>query len=164
MTRSNRLTLPLALLVACALPAAAIQSAQTPASPPAHKPATTASHSAAHGSHAKHHPREPRGQIAPTPDRITEIQTALARENAYQGDPNGKWDAATIDAMKRFQAAQGLAPTGKIDAPTLQRLGLGSDVAGKGAPTPLATPDAPAAQSPSAQSPSASIQSDTQLR
>jgi peptidoglycan hydrolase-like protein with peptidoglycan-binding domain len=102
--------------------------------------------------------------MAPTPDRITEIQTALARENAYPGDPNGKWDAATIDAMKRFQTAQGLSPTGKIDALTLQRLGLGSDVAGKGAPTPLATPDEPATQSPSAQSPSASIQSDNQLR
>jgi hypothetical protein len=53
--------------------------------------------------------------------------------------------------MKRFQTAQNLPPTGKIDALTLQRLGLGSDVAGKGAPTPLATPPA---------TPSASIQSD----
>ena len=101
--------------------------------------------------------------MAPTPDRIAEIQTALAKSNAYQGDPTGKWDAATIDAMKRFQTAQGLAPTGKIDALTLQHLGLGSDVAGKGAPTPLATPDLPTAQSTPDQSPSASIESDNGL-
>jgi len=97
---------------------------------PAHK--TTKKHS--------HHTRD-RGQKAPTPDRIAEIQTALARENAYQGEPNGKWDAATIGAMKRFQSANGLDPTGKIDALTLQKLGLGSEVAGKGAPTPPAGPD-----------------------
>lgn len=88
--------------------------------------------------------------MVPAPDRISEIQTALARDNAYQGDPTGKWDAATIAAMKQFQSAHGLSPTGKIDALTLQRLGLGSDVAGKGAPSPVA--------SPSPATPSASIQ------
>jgi peptidoglycan hydrolase-like protein with peptidoglycan-binding domain len=87
-----------------------------------------------------HHARE-RGQTAPTPDRIAEIQTALARENAYQGEPNGKWDAATIEAMKKFQSANGLSPTGKIDALTLQKLGLGSEVAGKGAPMPPTGPE-----------------------
>jgi peptidoglycan hydrolase-like protein with peptidoglycan-binding domain len=87
--------------------------------------------------------------MEPAADRITEIQAALARENAYTGDPTGKWDAATIEAMKTFQTAQNLPPTGKIDALTLQRLGLGSDVAGKGAPMPPAAPPA---------TPSASIQ------
>jgi len=134
-----------AVLLAATIPAAA-QTAL-----PTHKPATTPSHSAAHTGHSKRHTREPRGQSAPARDRVTEIQTALARENAYQGDPTGNWDAATIDAMKHFQTAQNLPPTGKIDALTLQRLGLGSDVAGKGAPTPPATPPA---------TPSASIQSD----
>jgi len=134
-----------AVLFAAAIPAAA----QTAAS--AHKPPTAASRSATRSTHSKHHTREPRGQSAPARDRIAEIQTALARENAYQGDPTGNWDSATIDAMKHFQTAQNLPPTGKIDALTLQRLGLGSDVAGKGAPTPPATPPA---------TPSASIQSD----
>jgi peptidoglycan hydrolase-like protein with peptidoglycan-binding domain len=91
--------------------------------------------------------------MAPAADRITEIQSALIRENALTGDPTGIWDAATIEAMKRFQAAQNLTPTGKIDALTLQHLGLGSDVAGKGAPLPPLPPP-PA-------TPSASIQSDT---
>jgi peptidoglycan hydrolase-like protein with peptidoglycan-binding domain len=145
LTRRNRISIFVALLLAAAIPTAA----QT--TMPTHKPPTASSHTA-HTNHTRHHPREPRGQSAPTPDRIAEIQAALARENAYQGDPTGKWDAATIDAMKQFQTAQNLPPTGKIDALTLQRLGLGSDVAGKGAPTPLVTPP-PA-------SPSASIQSD----
>jgi peptidoglycan hydrolase-like protein with peptidoglycan-binding domain len=70
-----------------------------------------------------------------------EIQTALARENAYRGVPNGKWDVATVEAMRRFQDANGLNPTGKIDALTLQKLGLGSEVAGKGAPTPPSGPE-----------------------
>jgi peptidoglycan hydrolase-like protein with peptidoglycan-binding domain len=145
MFNRNSLSMMFAmLLTAAAIPAAA-QTAT-----PAHKPSSTAAHSARTG-HSKHHAREPRGQSAPAPDRISEIQTALARENAYTGDPTGHWDAATIEAMKRFQTAQNLPPTGKIDALTLQRLGLGSDVAGKGAPTPPATPHA---------TPSASIQSD----
>ena len=79
--------------------------------------------------------------MAPTPDRIMEIQSALAKENVYVGMPNGKWDAATIEAMKKFQSASGLNPTGKIDALTLQKLGLGSEVAGKGAPMPPSGPD-----------------------
>jgi peptidoglycan hydrolase-like protein with peptidoglycan-binding domain len=77
---------------------------------------------------------KPRGQRAPTADRIKEIQTALQREGSYQGSPTGKWDAASINAMKKYQDKNGLNPTGKIDALTLQKLGLGSDTAGKGAP------------------------------
>ena len=69
-------------------------------------------------------------QMAPTAARISEIQAALASEGAYQGEPNGKWDDATVDAMRQFQASHGLNPTGKIDALTLEKLGLGSEVAG----------------------------------
>jgi peptidoglycan hydrolase-like protein with peptidoglycan-binding domain len=83
------------------------------------------------------------GQTAPTPDRIREIQTALNREGALQGQPTGKWDDPTTDAMKKFQESHGLNPTGKIDAGTLNKLGLGSDIAGKGAPTPTVTSAAP---------------------
>ncbi len=84
--------------------------------------------------------RRERGQKAPTPDRIREIQSALAREGAYAGEPNGKWDAASVEAMKRFQAARGFNPTGKLDARSLQKLGLGSGVAGLAPPRPLAAP------------------------
>jgi hypothetical protein len=75
-------------------------------------------------------------QKVPTPDRITEIQSALAHNGYYQGDPNGKWDTTSIAAMQKFQSAHGIEPTGKLDAPSLQKLGLGSDIAGVSAPKP----------------------------
>ncbi len=77
-----------------------------------------------------------KGQAAPTPDRITEIQGALANKGALIGEPTGKWDDSTVEAMKKFQIDNHLNPTGKIDAPTLQKLGLGSETAGVAAPTP----------------------------
>jgi hypothetical protein len=80
-----------------------------------------------------------KGQSAPTADRIKEIQTALQKDGSYEGQPTGKWDAATMDAMKKYQDKIGVMPTGKIDAVSLNKLGLGSDTAGKGAPVPAAT-------------------------
>ncbi|MBZ5662050.1 MAG: peptidoglycan-binding protein [Acidobacteriia bacterium] len=79
---------------------------------------------------------KPKGQKAPTADRIKEIQTALQKDGSYQGEPNGKWDDATVEAMKKYQDKNGITPTGKIDALSLEKLGLGSDTAGKGAPVP----------------------------
>ena len=73
-------------------------------------------------------------QMAPTRDRIAEIQAALTNAGSYKGEPTGKWDAATIRAMTDFQASQGLSPTGKVSALTLQKLRLGSEVAGRAAP------------------------------
>jgi len=87
-----------------------------------------------HKRSAKH---QPPGQKAPTPDRISEIQSALAREGYYQGDPTGKLDSSTVAALEKFQSANGLDSSGKLDAPTLQKLGLGSDIAGVGAPKPV---------------------------
>ena len=76
-----------------------------------------------------------KGQMAPAPERINEIQTALAKKGFYTGDPTGKWDDNSTEAVKKFQAANGLTPSGKYDALTLQKLGLGSETAGLGAPT-----------------------------
>lgn len=73
-------------------------------------------------------------QKAPTADRISEIQSALARTGYYKGDPNGKMDPDTIDALQKFQSTNGLEATGKLDALSLQKLGLGSDIAGVSAP------------------------------
>ncbi|MBZ5540774.1 MAG: peptidoglycan-binding protein [Acidobacteriia bacterium] len=87
----------------------------------------------------KRHGRRERGQKAPAPERIREIQEALAKDGSYSGAPTGKWDAATSEAMRRFQAAHGLTPTGKLEALSLQKLGLGSEVAGVAAPMPPAT-------------------------
>jgi peptidoglycan hydrolase-like protein with peptidoglycan-binding domain len=80
--------------------------------------------------------RRERGQKAPDPARISEIQTALAKDGSFDGKPNGKWDPVTVDAMKKFQEAHGLNPSGKLDAKTLQKLGLGSQTAGLAPPMP----------------------------
>jgi len=80
-----------------------------------------------------------RGQKAPTPERIAEIQQALAKDGSFTGKPNGKWDDSTTDAMKRFQETHGLNPSGKLDAKTLQQLGLGSATAGVAPPARSST-------------------------
>jgi Putative peptidoglycan binding domain len=80
--------------------------------------------------------REP-FQKAPTPERISEIQSALARGGYYQGTPNGKWDTDTVGALQKFQTDNGMNPSGKIDALSLQKLGLGSSTAGVDAPKPI---------------------------
>ncbi len=89
------------------------------------------------GSHRRS--RRPRGQKAPEAQRILEIQQALAKDGTYMGTATGKWDAETTDAMKRFQAGHGLNPTGKLDARSLQQLGLGSDIAGVAPPARAAS-------------------------
>jgi peptidoglycan hydrolase-like protein with peptidoglycan-binding domain len=72
--------------------------------------------------------------MTPTPERIMEIQEALAKKGALNGSPSGEWDDSTVAAMKQFQTSNGLNPTGKLDALTLQKLGLGSETAGLAAP------------------------------
>lgn len=104
--------------------------------------------------------------MTPTPDRVTDIQTALARGGYYKGEPNGKMDADTVDAVQRFQSANGLDTNGKLDALTLQKLGLGSDIAGVSSPkgivphsccsmsaSPSLAPPQPAAAHPTPSSP-----------
>src|SRR3984885_1597361 len=108
---------------------------------PTSKPKTTAS--AASGTGSKGAPRsskkvssrrKPKGQMAPAPERITEIQQALTKNGSFSGSPNGKWDDATVEAMKKFQSGHGLNPSGKLDALTLEKLGLGSQTAGVAEP------------------------------
>lgn len=104
-------------------------------------PATKSTSSKAVGKSGKRSTKKAvgrqRGQTAPTPERISEIQQALAKNGAFSGQPSGKWDDSTADAMRRFQAARGLNPTGKLDALTLNQLGLGSATAGVAPPTPM---------------------------
>ena len=84
--------------------------------------------------------RKERGQQAPTADRISEIQQALAKDGTYTGTPNGEWDDSTQEALKKFQESHGLNPTGNLDARSLQQLGLGSSIAGVARPAPSNTP------------------------
>lgn len=75
--------------------------------------------------------------MAPTPDRIEDIQSALATNGYYQVTPNGKWDSTTVAALQKFQSDHGLDANGKLDALSLQKLGLGSEIAGVSAPRPV---------------------------
>jgi Putative peptidoglycan binding domain len=78
--------------------------------------------------------KKDKGQAAPTSDRITEIQQALAKDGSYSAAPTGKWDDNTVDAMRKFQTTHALNPSGKLDALTLEKLGLGSTTAGVAEP------------------------------
>jgi Putative peptidoglycan binding domain len=126
-------------------------------------PSSTAHH---HHYKKKAHARGVQLPKGPSPDRISEIQSALARGGYYQGDSTGKWDDNTVAAMQKFQSANGIEATGKIDAPSLQKLGLGSDIAGVSAPRspspPVTTSTTPSSHS--AVTASASSSSSVPLR
>jgi peptidoglycan hydrolase-like protein with peptidoglycan-binding domain len=111
-------------------------AAQSTASKSSKSSTTSKSRPTAKKTRSRTTRKKERGQTAPTPERISEIQQALAKDGSFGGTPNGKWDDSTSEAMKRFQAAHALNPSGKLDAPTLQKLGLGSQTAGVAAPTP----------------------------
>jgi len=156
----------IAVLCAWALAAAAASPLHAlPGRPAAKAPSPQTSRSSTKKKPKKKHTKREPTQQAPTPERISEIQSALARGGYYQGDPNGKWDANTVAAVEKFQSAHGIDSSGKLDAPTLQKLGLGSDIAGVSAPRPVTAPNccstspspagAPAAQ-PRSSSPSSS--------
>jgi len=65
-------------------------------------------------------------QMAPTPDRYRQIQEALATKGYLQAeDATGSWNQNSIDALKRFQAAQNIESNGKVNSLSLIALGLG---------------------------------------
>src|SRR5580704_3170316 len=128
-----------------------LASVSSPAPSPQQSGGATTTTTAKKKKSSKNHhasKREPT-QKAPTPQRISEIQSALAHGGYYQGAPNGKWDSNTVAAMQKFQSDNGLSSSGKLDAPSLQKLGLGSGTAGVDAPKPVA-PATPAAAANSA--------------
>lgn len=64
-------------------------------------------------------------QQAPTQERYTEIQQALAAKGYYSGPVNGMWGAESTAALKKFQQDQNLTPDGKLGALSIIALGLG---------------------------------------
>jgi hypothetical protein len=92
----------------------------------ASRPASKSSKSVHHSSKKTHKPRV-RGQQAIDTARCREIQEALVREHYMTGQPSGKWDDATQQAMRRFQADQGWQNKLVPDSRALIRLGLGPD-------------------------------------
>ena len=67
---------------------------------------------------------------------IESAQQKLKESGFYYGDINGKKDADTTAAIRRYQIRNGLQITGELNAETLRSLGLTS----KPAPTPAARP------------------------
>jgi peptidoglycan hydrolase-like protein with peptidoglycan-binding domain len=61
----------------------------------------------------------------PEPERLREIQQAMADKGFFKGDVNGIWNADSVDALKQFQTSRNLTPDGKITALSLIGLGLG---------------------------------------
>lgn len=53
---------------------------------------------------------------------VTEVQTLLSGYEIYHGPVHGVFDAATGEAVSKFQANQGLKPTGRFDPTTYCRL------------------------------------------
>ena len=149
--------------IKCLALAAALLVPSAPAFASQQQPASSSSASTAPKKKTvskKHRSKRESTQRAPTPARISEIQSALARDGYYQGQPNGKWDSNTVAAMQKFQSGNGLEASGKLNALSLQKLGLGSSVAGVSAPKPVqpATSKSPAS-SPSSTAPAPAPQS-----
>ncbi|MCU1271503.1 MAG: Peptidoglycan-binding domain 1 [Acidobacteriaceae bacterium] len=95
------------------------------------QPATANAKAQKSTHHATHHSskktRRARGQKAIDGERIRQIQEALVREHYLKGEPSGKWDASTQQALHRYQADQGWQSKSIPDSRALIRLGLGPD-------------------------------------
>jgi peptidoglycan hydrolase-like protein with peptidoglycan-binding domain len=117
-------------------------SSPTPASSPTHASAQARTKNSPHSKASKHattaHRRSSRhhrtrrasrrrGQQRIDSQRASEIQEALIREHYLKGEPTGRWDAATQDAMERYQADNGWQTKVTPDARALIKLGLGPD-------------------------------------
>jgi hypothetical protein len=96
-------------------------------------PTTASQHRSTHRASKRHispraaraAARRRRAQLRPEPERIEEIQKALAQAGYFNGQPKGLWDDQTREAMRRYQADHGFPATGLPEAKSLMKLGLG---------------------------------------
>src|SRR5260370_6976826 len=120
--KATHLTLTLLVAAGAGVFAGSVQ-AQSAA--PQKAAASSKSGGKAHGKRtSRRSGRRERGQKVPTPDRISEIQQALAKDGSFTGKPNGKWDASTIEPTRKFQEGHGLDASGKLHSKTLHQLCL----------------------------------------
>jgi peptidoglycan hydrolase-like protein with peptidoglycan-binding domain len=82
-------------------------------------------------------------QLAPTPERYKQIQSALAERGYLKDAPNGVWDAQSADALKHFQQEQNLEPSGRVNSLSLIALGLGAKHGTAPASNPAQAPPPP---------------------
>jgi len=91
-------------------------------------------------------------QLAPTPERYRDIQQALVERGYLKSEPNGVWDAQSVDALRQFQTDRKLSSTGKITSASLIGLGLGPKTSQQeltgAAPKPPGSSPLPAAPAP----------------
>jgi hypothetical protein len=101
--------------------------------PPADKHPKLSTAAAAHNSKSKYANSRKngkkktiaRGQQKIDPERAQAIQEALIREHYLDGEAAGKWDQASEEAMRRYQADHGWQSKTVPDSRALISLGLG---------------------------------------
>jgi hypothetical protein len=81
------------------------------------------------GHRIRHRIAHPLGQRGIAPERATQIQNALIRENYLTGSPSGQWDSQTEAAMQKYQADHGWQTKLTPDSRALIALGLGPSTA-----------------------------------
>lgn len=57
-------------------------------------------------------------------DQIAAAQEKLKSDGLYSGDATGKLDDPTREALKKYQAANGLRATGTLNRATLEKMGI----------------------------------------
>jgi hypothetical protein len=120
------MAIALASLLALGTAGATTSSTHKTSSSKSHKSSKSAkSSSASKKKSAKSH-----GQRTIDEGRTSQIQQALIREHYLTGDPTGKWDQSTKDALMRFQEANGWQTKSVPDSRALIKLGLGPDKKG----------------------------------
>lgn len=65
---------------------------------------------------------EQRGTMSP--EEITMAQVKLKEQGYFAGTVSGTMDEDTVNALRKFQRAQGIAETGRLDGPTARLLGI----------------------------------------
>ena len=67
--------------------------------------------------------------VSMTPERATEIQTALIKSGYMSGTPSGTWDSTSQAAMEKLQADNGWQTKLVPDSRAIIKLGLGPSTA-----------------------------------
>ena len=124
----------LSLLLAASASAASKASKSTESSTSSHKSSSHKSSKSGKASSSKSRKKGAKntahGQHSIDAARTTQIQEALIREHYLDGEPNGKWDQSTKDALVRYQEANGWQTKSVPDSRALIKLGLGPDKKG----------------------------------
>lgn len=74
---------------------------------------------------AKPKPAVKRGPVfRATREQIKQAQDMLKQRALYGGEATGKLDAATREALKKYQEAEGLKVTGTLNKATLEKMSI----------------------------------------